>query len=133
MPDVFVEKQGTGKWPWWHLRDTNVDSDSYRVLACRRRAVFLQRRGARAASMLRSFFSVFVELALVVPAYALPPQLESSGTYFVIPRNLYPPIEQGAVIVNRTRRRADARRLLDFLFSVLVQAQLAKSGLAPVH
>ncbi len=33
MPDILMEKQGTGKWPWRHLRDTNVDSDCYQVLA----------------------------------------------------------------------------------------------------
>jgi molybdate transport system substrate-binding protein len=63
---------------------------------------------------------------------AMTPQLSSSGVYFVIPRNLYPPIEQGAVIVNASKQRDAARRLLDFLLSAPVQAELAKSGLTPV-
>jgi ABC-type molybdate transport system substrate-binding protein len=50
----------------------------------------------------------------------------------VIPRDLYPPIEQGAVIVSNTKQRAAARKLLDFLLSPAVQAKLAKSGLMPV-
>ena len=64
---------------------------------------------------------------------ALTPRLTASGTYFVIPRNLYPPIEQGAIIVRRTTQRAAARKLLDYLLSAPVQSQLARSGLTPVH
>lgn len=64
---------------------------------------------------------------------ALTPQLASSGAYFVIPQPLYPPIEQGAVILKRSSQAAAAHRLLDYLLSAPVQAQLAKSGLTPVH
>lgn len=64
---------------------------------------------------------------------ALTPRLTASGTYFVIPRNLYPPIEQGAIIVRRTTQLAAARKLLDYLLSAPVQSQLARSGLTPVH
>jgi molybdate transport system substrate-binding protein len=64
---------------------------------------------------------------------ALTPRLSASGTYFVIPRDLYPPIEQGAVIVKKSRQLAEARKFLDYLLSAPVQAQLAKSGLTPVH
>jgi ABC-type molybdate transport system substrate-binding protein len=49
----------------------------------------------------------------------------------VIPRDLYPPIEQGAVIVSGTSQRAAAHNLLDFLLSTPIQAELAKSGLTP--
>ncbi len=77
--------------------------------------------------------SANADAGLISLTSALTPQLESSGRYFVIPRNLYPPIEQGVVIVSRTRRRADAQQLLDFLLSTPVQAQLAKGGLTPVH
>jgi ABC-type molybdate transport system substrate-binding protein len=50
----------------------------------------------------------------------------------VIPRELYPPIEQGAVIVSNTSQRAAAHKLLGFLLSAPIQAQLAKGGLTPV-
>jgi ABC-type molybdate transport system substrate-binding protein len=59
--------------------------------------------------------------------------MASSGAYFVIPRDLYPPIEQGAVIVSNTTQRAAAHKFLDFLLSPSIQAQLAKAGLTPVH
>jgi molybdate transport system substrate-binding protein len=73
------------------------------------------------------------DAGLISLTSALTPRLSSSGSYFVIPRSLYPPIEQGAVLVSKTTQRAAARQLLDFLLSASVQAQLAKSGLTPVH
>jgi molybdate transport system substrate-binding protein len=73
------------------------------------------------------------DAGLISLTSALTPRLASSGSYFVIPRSLYPPIEQGAVLVSKTTQRAAAHQLLDFLLSAPVQAQLAKSGLTPVH
>jgi len=64
---------------------------------------------------------------------ALTPRLSAGGAYFIIPRGLYPPIEQGAVIIRNTTQRTAAHKLLDFLLSPPIQAQLAKSGLTPVH
>jgi molybdate transport system substrate-binding protein len=64
---------------------------------------------------------------------ALTPTLSSIGSYFVIPRNLYPPIEQGAVVVKNSPQRVAAHRLLDFLLSPPVQAEMAKHGLMPAN
>ena len=61
------------------------------------------------------------------------PRLAASGTYFIIPRDLYPPIEQGAVIVSKTTQRTAVHKLLDYLLSAPVQAQLVKSGLMPAN
>ena len=72
------------------------------------------------------------DAGLISLTSALTPQLSSSGSYFVIPRDLYPPIEQGMVIVSKTTQREAAHKLMDFLLSPPVQAQLAKSGLTPV-
>ncbi len=58
--------------------------------------------------------------------------LASIGSYFVIPSDLYPPIEQGAVIVSNTQQRQNAHRFLEFLLSSPIQQQLAQSGLTPV-
>lgn len=63
---------------------------------------------------------------------ALTPRLLTDGAYFVIPRHLYPPIEQGAVIVNVSSRHVAARKLIDFLLTPAVQSQLAASGLTTV-
>jgi molybdate transport system substrate-binding protein len=72
------------------------------------------------------------DAGLISLTSALTPRLSADGSYFVIPRDLYPPIEQGAVIVSNTRQREAAHKLLDFILSPAVQAELAKSGLTPV-
>jgi molybdate transport system substrate-binding protein len=73
------------------------------------------------------------DAGLISLTSALTLRLASSGSYFVIPRNLYPPIEQGAVVLKHSTERAAAKRFLDYLLSAPIQAQLAKSGLTPVH
>jgi molybdate transport system substrate-binding protein len=73
------------------------------------------------------------DAGLISLTSALTPHMAASGNYFVIPRDLYPPIEQGAVIVSKTTQRAAVHKLIDYLLSPPVQAQLAKSGLTPVH
>ena len=73
------------------------------------------------------------DAGLISLTSALTPRLAASGRYFVIPRSLYPPIEQGAVIIGNTRQRAAVHKLLDFLLSPPVQEQLSKAGLTPVH
>jgi molybdate transport system substrate-binding protein len=72
------------------------------------------------------------DAGLISLTSVLTPRLSADGSYFVIPRDLYPPIEQGAVILSKSRERAEARKLLEFLLSPDVQAKLAKSGLTPV-
>jgi molybdate transport system substrate-binding protein len=72
------------------------------------------------------------DAGLISLTSALTPRLSAAGTYFLIPRELYPPIEQGAVIVSKTSQRPAAHKLLDFLLSSPIQAQLAKAGLTPV-
>jgi len=71
------------------------------------------------------------DAGLISLTSAMTPRLTASGTYFIIPRELYPPIEQGAVIVSKTTQRAQAHKLLDYLLSASIQAQLVKSGLMP--
>lgn len=71
------------------------------------------------------------QAGLISLTAALTPALSSVGSYFVIPQNLYPSIEQGAVVVKNSARRAAAHKLLDFLLSPPIQAEMAKRGLAP--
>jgi molybdate transport system substrate-binding protein len=73
------------------------------------------------------------DAGLISLTSALTPRLAASGSYFILPRDLYPPIEQGAVIVSKTTQRPQAHKLLDYLLSAPIQAQLAKSGLTPVR
>jgi molybdate transport system substrate-binding protein len=64
---------------------------------------------------------------------ALTPTLSSVGSYFIFPRNLYPPINQGAVVVKNSAQQAAAHKLLEFLLSPPIQAEMARHGLAPVN
>lgn len=73
------------------------------------------------------------DAGLISLTSALTPRLAADGAYFVIPPGLYPPIEQGAVIISRTTERVAAHKLLDYLLSPPVQAQLAKGGLTPAR
>ena len=73
------------------------------------------------------------DAGLISLTSALTPRLTSDGTYFVVPRDLYPPIEQGAVIISKTSQRPQVHKFLDYLLSAPIQAQLAKSGLTPVN
>jgi molybdate transport system substrate-binding protein len=72
------------------------------------------------------------DAGLISLTSALTPRLSADGSYFILPRDLYPPIEQGAVIVSSTKQRAAVHKFLDFLLSPAVQAELAKGGLKPV-
>jgi molybdate transport system substrate-binding protein len=76
--------------------------------------------------------SANADAGLISLTSALTPRLAADGSYFVIPRDLYPPIEQAAVIVSNTKQRAAVHKLLNFLLSPTVQAEFAKSGLTPV-
>ena len=73
------------------------------------------------------------DAGLISLTSAMTPRMASAGTYFVMPRDLYPAIDQGAVIVSKSQQREQGRKLLDFLLSAPVQAQPAKNGLTPVH
>ena len=59
------------------------------------------------------------------------PHLSSAGSYFEIPSDLYPSIEQGAVLVAKSAQRAAAKKFLVYLMSAPVQEELAKYGLKP--
>ena len=72
------------------------------------------------------------DVGLISLTSAKTAHLQSIGSYFIIPNNLYPPIEQGAAIVTKSPQRENARRFLAFLLSPLVQQQLSTSGLTPV-
>ncbi len=63
---------------------------------------------------------------------ALTPQLQGNGSYYIVPRNLYSPIEQGAVILTSSQQLEAAQQLLDFLLSPPIQKRLEAAGLSSV-
>jgi len=73
------------------------------------------------------------DAGLISLTLAATPRLASSGSYFTIPRTLYPPIQQAAVVLRRSTQAEAARKLLNFLLMPSVQAELARGGLTPVN
>jgi len=73
------------------------------------------------------------DAGLISLTSALTPNMSADGTYFRLDRSLYPPIEQGGVVIRKSPHREDARKLLDYLLSAQVQEQFAKRGLTAVH
>jgi len=71
------------------------------------------------------------DAGLISLTSAKTPRLSSSGSYFEIPPDDYPPIEQGAVLISKSGERRAATKLLMFLMSAPIQEQLAKYGLTP--
>lgn len=73
------------------------------------------------------------DAGLISMTSALTPRLKADGSFFVLPRNLYPAIEQGVVVLKNAPQRAAAQKLLDFLLSPAMQGELARAGLTPVR
>jgi molybdate transport system substrate-binding protein len=73
------------------------------------------------------------DAGLISLTSAMTPRLAANGNYFVIPHNLYPSIEQAAVVLKRSQQKVNARKLLDYLLTSSVQGELTKSGLTPVN
>jgi molybdate transport system substrate-binding protein len=73
------------------------------------------------------------DAGLISMTSAKTPRLSGVGSYFVMPGDLYPPIEQGAVVIRKSAHRDAAKKLVEYVLSVPVQAQLGLSGLTPVR
>jgi molybdate transport system substrate-binding protein len=63
---------------------------------------------------------------------ALAPQFRESGSYIEIPREDYPPLVQGAVVMKRSAGAAYGQMLLEFLLAPPAQSAFARGGLQPV-
>jgi molybdate transport system substrate-binding protein len=73
------------------------------------------------------------ELGFISLTSALTPRLKATGHYIEVPRDAYPPIVQGAIVVKNSQNAVAARRFLDFLTSAPIVHQLEASGLSPAR
>ena len=71
------------------------------------------------------------QLGLISLTSALTPHMKASGHYVLVPRDAYPPILQGAIVVKNAQNAEAARKFLDFLASAPIMYQLEAAGLAP--
>ena len=69
------------------------------------------------------------QAGLISLTSALSGRLRANGTYVAMPRDSYPPILQGAVVLKNSSNRTLAHQFLDFLLSPPVQKELAAHGL----
>jgi len=60
-------------------------------------------------------------------------KFRSEGSYIVVPRDAYPPIAQGAVVLKHSPGAAGGQMLLEFLLSPAQQKHFAQHGLQPVN
>jgi molybdate transport system substrate-binding protein len=73
------------------------------------------------------------QVGLISLTSAVSERLRASGHYVVMPRDSYPPILQGAVVLKNSANKEAAHRLLEFLLSAPVQKELAARGLEPAQ
>jgi molybdate transport system substrate-binding protein len=74
------------------------------------------------------------ELGFISLTSAMTQRLKTSGHYVLVPRDAYPPIQQGVVIVKRSGSDSvAAHRFLEFLASAPVVHELEAGGLAPAQ
>ena len=71
------------------------------------------------------------ECALISKTIAITPTMQQAGTFVAVPPDTYPPIRQGAVVLQQAPGRQTALDFLKFLRSDTGSAMLASSGLQP--
>jgi molybdate transport system substrate-binding protein len=60
-------------------------------------------------------------------------KLMADGRFSIVPAELYAPIDQGAVLIARTKQRVEAKKFLVYLMSTPVQQGMRKAGLTPAR
>ncbi|QNI34916.1 molybdate ABC transporter substrate-binding protein [Alloacidobacterium dinghuense] len=73
------------------------------------------------------------QAGLISLTSALTERLRANGHYIAMPRDSYPPILQGAVVLKNSSNRTQAHQLLEFLLSSPIQKELAVYGLEPAN
>jgi molybdate transport system substrate-binding protein len=73
------------------------------------------------------------QAGLISLTSALTGRFMADGYYVAMPRDSYPPILQGAVVLKNSSNRTEAHQFLDFLLSPPIQKELAARGLEPAN
>lgn len=68
------------------------------------------------------------EVGLIALSLALAPEMKGRGTYYLVPRELYSPIVQGAVILKSSANKKTARRFLEFIKSPAISNLMKQYG-----
>lgn len=68
------------------------------------------------------------DMGIIALSIAVAPTMERLGTYWLIPADAHPPIEQGAVIVKTTKNPEKAKKFLEFMKTALARAVMKRYG-----
>jgi molybdate transport system substrate-binding protein len=68
------------------------------------------------------------EAGIVALSLVLAPAMREKGTYWLIPEDSHPALEQGAVVLKSSAEQTLARAFVDFLSSPVAQAQFRRYG-----
>jgi molybdate transport system substrate-binding protein len=68
------------------------------------------------------------QAGLIALSHALAPAMKDKGRNWIVPPDSYPPLNQAAVILSRSKRKDAARRFLDFLRSPEATSLLISYG-----
>jgi molybdate transport system substrate-binding protein len=71
------------------------------------------------------------DVGLLALSLALSSAMKSSGAYVEIPAPYYPPIEQAAIVLARSRQPQRAQQFIDMLKQPAVMQMLSSNGFAP--
>jgi molybdate transport system substrate-binding protein len=68
------------------------------------------------------------DVAVLALSLALSDSLKDQGRYFIVPRELYPPLHQAAVVLKSSQKKAQARKFMEYLKSPEVVALFKQYG-----
>jgi molybdate transport system substrate-binding protein len=68
------------------------------------------------------------DVAVLALSLALSDSLKDKGRYFIVPRELYPPLYQAAVVLKSSQKKDQARRFMEYLKSPEVVALFKQYG-----
>lgn len=70
------------------------------------------------------------DIGMIALSLALAPAMQAKGTYWEIPAQSHPPLEQAAVILTSSKRQEQATQFLEFMKSAQGQAIMTRYGFA---
>jgi molybdate transport system substrate-binding protein len=54
-------------------------------------------------------------VGIIALSLAMAPAMADKGRYFEVPQDMYPPLDQGAVIINASQKKDEAKQFLAYL------------------
>ena len=73
------------------------------------------------------------DVGIVALSLVLAPAMKEQGKYFIVPQNLYPPLQQAAVILKNSEHKNLARNFLQFVKSSEISSLLRQYGFSPAE